>query len=351
MDDAIEIPFDTTRTPRDQIVSAVAAIPPTKCKRHPHVTRQFIADYTVDDTLRGIHPPHLLFNITFHRCSKCPYKIISNEKVIANCAVGPLRLFESDCSQRDADGTPVPHWGGSANLVADQVPIEQLQRWLVKNGRWWCVRGGEALTLHTSTITPTFESLIVQPRFMICPQCRLEFHGVSPDNSFASFDNLIVDLPTIQQHLDCCRAFAANPEGTLLMLGNCGTIKTHLAIAILRERIRLQAMSLRFVKHRHFLSKCRRAARPFQLLPECSPLDCCQNVGLLVYDELTPNDGAADYEDTLLDLFESRSGNHRPTIITANICREQLESAIGSRLFDRLRRASRATLDFGLESA
>lgn len=57
-----------------------------------------------------------------------------------------------------------------------------------------------------------------------------------------------------------------------------------------------------------------------------------------------------DAEGFLLDLFEERIGHHRPTIITSNFNRAELEEAIGTRLFDRLRRAAYAVLQFGFES-
>ena len=60
---------------------------------------------------------------------------------------------------------------------------------------------------------------------------------------------------------------------------NCGTGKTHLAIAIMRERLRRGESSLKFVKHRHFLAEHWRALRPvpFGEEPPESPLESCQS--------------------------------------------------------------------------
>jgi hypothetical protein len=49
-------------------------------------------------------------------------------------------------------------------------------------------------------------------------------------------------------------------------------------------------------------------------------------------------------------LFEHRLGHGLPTIITANLNRTELEEAIGSRLYDRLRHAAFAVLEFNFPS-
>src|SRR6185369_4333982 len=189
--------------------------------------------------------------------------------------------------------------------------------------------------------------------FVPCLQCELERLGITPDEARASFDNLVIDPPALREILDKCRAFAAAPEGVLLMLGNTGTGKTHLAIAILRELLRQRKSGLRFIKHRHFLGQHWHALRPvaFKEEPPKSPLAGCQESALLVYDEFTgTTDNSRAYEDVLLDLFEQRIGNFRPSVITANISPGDLEVALGSRLYDRLRRASFAVLEFGFDS-
>ena len=137
------------------------------------------------------------------------------------------------------------------------------------------------------------------------------------------------------------------------MLGNTGTGKTHLAIAILRDLLRQRKHDLHFIKHRHFLAQHWHALRPvpFDKEPPESPLASCQQASLLVYDEFTTTtDSSRAHEDVLLDLFEYRNGHFKPSIITANVSRADLEAALGSRLYDRLRRAAVAVLEFGFES-
>ena len=135
------------------------------------------------------------------------------------------------------------------------------------------------------------------------------------------------------------------------MLGNCGTGKTHLGVAIVREQLRVGSIDLRFVKHRRFVFAHSRSLRPIAFDQEApvSPLESCKEAKLLLYDELTPPTTDRDY-DLLLELFEHRIGNYLPSIITTNLNQADLERALSSRLFDRLCGASYTCLKFGFQS-
>jgi DNA replication protein DnaC len=296
----INIPFDPDRPPRAQIEAAIASLPPCPCEQHPHELRLVDKPYTIAHALQQLQ----------HK-----YGI----------------------------------------LHADQPPRQQLEVWLAKRAedlaelRRWYAGQGRQLSVQ---LEKAFEAWAIAPQFSPCLQCGLERLGIAPDEARASFDGFAVDPPALQQHLEQCRAFATAPKGVLLLLGGCGTGKTHLAIAILRELLRRGASSLAFVKHRHFLAEHWFALRPVAFGEQSSesPLARCQASSLLVYDELTAATDSRAYEDVLLDLFERRIGNFKPSIITANVSPGDLEAALGSRLYDRLRRAAFAVLEFGFES-
>jgi DNA replication protein DnaC len=292
------------------------------------------------------------FAATYERCSQCPHSAAEHDIEVENCAVGCLRFLKQLCI-RDENGKPLPRHFGSARLEADRSAREQSDAWLAKVGEFQCKVSGQSLRRRDVRMTPPFESWAIRPQFAPCLQCSLEGLGITPDEARASFDSLVIDPPVLQKFLEICRAFADAPKGVLLFLGNCGTGKTHLAIAILRERLRRGESGPIFIKHRHFLAQHWHALRPvaFREEPPESPLARCQESSLLVYDEFTAAmDNSRAYEDVLLDLFEVRIGHFKPSIITANLNPAELEKELGSKLFDRLRRAAFAVLEFGFES-
>ena len=51
----------------------------------------------------------------------------------------------------------------------------------------------------------------------------------------ADFDNFKAYNDELCEHLETCRAFAANPDGKLVMIGGHGNGKTHLAVSVLKK--------------------------------------------------------------------------------------------------------------------
>jgi DNA replication protein DnaC len=353
----IRIPFDPDRTPHEQIETAIASVKARVCERHPHEILPVDKTATIRSALRHDYPnedqPHRVeFTAIYERCPQCPHNDSDHDIEVERCAVGVVRFGNRDYSIRDEQGRPLPKHSASAALVANRCARDQFDAWLASTAGFRCPFSNQVLHRRDARMKLPFETLAVVPQFIACLRCRLERLGITPDESRASFDGFLVDPPALQQHLDACRAFAAAPKGVLLLLGNCGTGKTHLAIAIMRELLRRGTSDQRFVKHRHFLAQHWLALRPvaFREEPPESPLARCQEAALLVYDELTVGADSRSYEDVLLDLFEHRIGHFKPSVITANVGRAELEAALGTRLFDRLRRASFALLEFGFES-
>src|ERR1051325_2199555 len=68
---------------------------------------------------------------------------------------------------------------------------------------------------------------------------------------------------------------------------------------------------------------------------------------LLVIDEVRPATLAKDTEAFLFELLNYRHEHYLPTVLTTNIAREELGSALGSRILDRIRQSQNETLEFG----
>lgn len=352
----IKMPFDPDRTPRDQIETAIASVKPRICERHPHEILQVDKAATVRSALYHDYPNEdqprrVEFSATYGRCSECPHSNGNADHIEVECCPVSFLRFRRRYP-RDEKGRPLPQHFGCAKLQSDRSAREQFQAWLAEEGEFRCGVSNQVLRRLDTHMQPPFDSWTIEPRFARCLQCSLECLSITPDEALASFENFVVDPPAIRPHVEMCRAFAAAPKGVLLLLGNCGTGKTHLAIAILRELLREGASGLSFVKHRHFLAGHWHALRPvaFGEEPPESPLVRCQEAQLLVYDEIAATTDRHAYEDLLLDLFETRIGHFKPSIITGNLSPGELEVTLGSQLFDRLRRAAFAVLEFGFDS-
>jgi DNA replication protein DnaC len=349
---AIEFPFDFERTPRDQIEAALVSAKPEKCQRHSHELLPVDKVATVDKALRHNHPHErgairAKFASIHERCSACPYNDIDGEAFVDGCPVHLTRFG----SALDQAGKPLPDFRDWIALHPDITAREQFNEWLADNAKFRCERNECSLTRRNAGMTAPFKSWIIEPEFVSCPQCGLERLGISPDEAYASFENFALEPSGIRKHWETCRTFAANPEGVLLLMGNCGTGKTHLSIACLRERLKMGDADLKFIKHRHFIRQYRLSLRavPFGQEAAESPLPSCRKAGFLVYDEIAPSTEGNVYEDVLLDLFEKRIGQFKPTVITTNLSRNEMEPALGTRLVDRLRRVA-LVLEFGFES-
>jgi DNA replication protein DnaC len=234
-------------------------------------------------------------------------------------------------------------------LNLDQAPVARLQHFSQSATLAYCPRCYERLSVSDLRMDIGFKTLGVEA---FCLQCRLEDMGLTSDEATGSFNNFVAEDSALNQILQTCREWAAEPKGALLMLGNCGTGKTHLGVAIVREQLRLGCTRLRFAKHRRFIFDHFHSLRPIAFDQEApvSPLELCKKANLLLYDDLSGPIGTRDYQDLLLELFEHRIGNYLASIITTNLTRGALEQALGTRLFDRLCGASYACLEFGFES-
>jgi DNA replication protein DnaC len=63
---------------------------------------------------------------------------------------------------------------------------------------------------------------------------RLRSMNIAPRFYEATFDNFSAYNTELRSHLETCRKFTENPDGKLVMLGENGNGKTHLAVSILK---------------------------------------------------------------------------------------------------------------------
>ena len=309
----IEITLHPQHPARLQIETALANVQPDQCPKHGHELLQFKRE---DSLHRALHNPKVttdIFTAIFNRCPGCVHNWMDNIEAI-NCAA-EQNAFIKSYAPKDAAGKRLPWSMEDVKISPDESLNDALVTWAEKKKCSGLKCNGEALKLFKSEPVHAKE-LTVHLDFETCPACVLE------------------------------------PKGVLLLHGGVGNGKTHLGAAVLRDRIVRGDTNLLFFKMRHLLDRHWQSIRPvsFNMEQPESPLEQCQRAPFLMLDELDSLPTHFNAEGFLLDLFEERLGAYRPTIITSNLKRAELETVLGTRLFDRLRRASAAVLEFGFES-
>ena len=144
---------------------------------------------------------------------------------------------------------------------------------------------------------------------------------------------------TLKFALDTARSFAESPKGWLLFTGLNGCGKTHLAVAIINERLkRGQPAFFAFVPA--LLDHLRSAFRPDSLTGYDELFEQVKTVPLLVLDDLASESTTPWAEEKLYQIIVHRHNARLPTVITSNLASlKQLEEAkprIASRLSDTL---------------
>jgi DNA replication protein DnaC len=149
--------------------------------------------------------------------------------------------------------------------------------------------------------------------------------------TFAAFDPAI---PGLREAFDAARAFAADPQGWLVLSGPHGVGKTHLAAAI--ANVHLEAGNPVFFSIvPDLLDHLRAAFAPTSEMPYDALFDRIREAGLLVLDDLGAENSTAWATEKLFQLINYRYNYRMPTVITTNTrLISQMDERIRSRLSD-----------------
>lgn len=134
----------------------------------------------------------------------------------------------------------------------------------------------------------------------------------------------------------------------LIMMGNMGTGKTHLAVGLIRVATRTHAVAARYVTAPALFSRVR-ASYSGNQETEADILAEYANTPLLVLDEIGVGKGSDNELNLIYALLGRRYDECRPTVIITNLMSEDLKAWLGERVVDRLRETSPVVL-FNWES-
>ncbi|AJW47573.1 MULTISPECIES: ATP-binding protein [Ralstonia] len=135
----------------------------------------------------------------------------------------------------------------------------------------------------------------------------------------------------------------AESAGSLVLWGESGTGKTHLAIALLRK-CQLAGLSGHYVRAISLMDRLR-AARSFNARPEEAQLvDRLAAVDVLVVDDVGKSLGNDFERSSFFNVIDMRWGARKPTIVTTNEPPEVLRDLLTPAGFDRLTEAGAGVL-------
>ena len=163
---------------------------------------------------------------------------------------------------------------------------------------------------------------------------QLHDQGVPSVLRSATLDNWIPQTQEEQQHLSVVREFSKALRGFLILLGDVGTGKSHLAVGTMRQNL---TKGCWFIRQSDLLRELRETYRDTKA---GDPVKKGRRVGLLVLDDMGLSSGGRDEFSLLHDILDSRYGERLPTIITANIGWNELRQLLGERLADRLKESA-----------
>ena len=151
------------------------------------------------------------------------------------------------------------------------------------------------------------------------------------DKTFASFDH---SLPGVYDPFMSCLKYASNPTGWLVLMGNYGSGKTHLAAAIANAAVE-RGLQTYFAIAPDLLDHLRAAYAPNSETSYDDRFDAVRTVALLVVDDLGTENTTPWAREKLYQIFNHRYNHQFPTVVTSNVKLEEIEPRIRSRLCDQ----------------
>lgn len=159
-----------------------------------------------------------------------------------------------------------------------------------------------------------------------------------------SFDNFRADTEAKRAALTILRDYAENfdqraAEGQgLILSGNPGTGKSHLAAAVLQSQIDKDVL---YATCLDLIRMVRETWRKDSERSERGVLAYLGGLDLLVIDEMGVQYGTEGEQTILFDVLDARYRGLKPTILLTNQDAEGLKGYLGERTFDRLRETSK----------
>ena len=151
------------------------------------------------------------------------------------------------------------------------------------------------------------------------------------DKTFETFNQ---DVPGVRLAYSRAVEYAKRPQGWLVLFGNYGVGKTHLAAAIANEALRRHYRVL-FAVVPDLLDHLRSTFGPSSEVEYDERFETIRDVPVLILDDLGTENTTAWAREKLFQIVNHRYNYALPTVITSNRKPEDLDQRIFSRMSDR----------------
>jgi len=174
-------------------------------------------------------------------------------------------------------------------------------------------------------------------------EARVGRSCIPPRFADRTFANYRVSSAEQKQALNICRKYAENFPAhaqrgrSLMLLGNVGTGKTHLAAAIGNHLVREFSLAALYVTAGSVIRHVKSSFDRDTSHNEVQAYQLFATPDLLILDEIGVQN-ATEFERTVMfELINSRYEAMKPTVVISNRGRDELATYMGDRVVDRLR--------------
>ncbi|HCM9178093.1 TPA: ATP-binding protein [Enterobacter kobei] len=177
--------------------------------------------------------------------------------------------------------------------------------------------------------------------------------GIARRFEACEFDNYQAINQDAAKNLAACQRYASSwPErlnaGTgLVMTGNCGTGKNHLAVSMAKSIIRDHLAKVEITDVMRLTRAVKSTWRHNAEMTEEDVIERFASLDLLIIDEVGVQFGSPTEMTILQEIINARYESILPTILISNLTFDQLKETIGERIVDRVTDGGRNRLAFG----
>ena len=149
-----------------------------------------------------------------------------------------------------------------------------------------------------------------------------------------TFDTFKSTVPGVQSAYLRAKEFVATQHGWLVLFGNCGCGKTHLAAAIANALLRNDCQVL-FAVVPDLLDHLRSTFGPSSEVEYDQRFEDIRDAQVLILDDLGTENASGWAREKLFQIINHRYNYAMPTVITSNRAPKDIDPRIFSRISDR----------------